>query len=707
MKNLLLLLLLPLSLCSQNSTDISNLPLKKEIDNIFAYHKYYPYFPRPRAVPGTANFYNISSHQINFMNTSFESDSSFHLGDSVVYGGIIFSSNNKKLLLEKNTQSIYRRSYSAQYDVLHVPSRKSYSLNNGSGEILFPEFSPNGNYIAYLYKNNIYVDSAGISFSITSDGTRNEIINGLADWVHEEEFRLTKAFAWSTDEKRICYLKFDESQVRSYTMPYYDSIYPTIFTFKYPKVGEVNSKIWICVYNLETKETKKFQLPEEYVYTIGWSKIASQFYVQTANRFQDTLKTYSIDAWSLNSSVILEETSDSYVEYSNYFNYALRDTFYYISEKSGWSHLYLKPTYGGETQLTEGNWDVTSVYGYSEYDSCIYFLSSATGSLNRVVQRVNIYNKEIQTLTPVNKYSRAIFSGDFSKFVCLESSGDSVTSFALYSNKGELLSRLKPNVSQEYYKRNIQRNFQEIELATGEKIRTCIISKKGAKVKKGPVLVSIYGGPGYQTVENSWNYYDFWYNIFLEKGWTVIEVDPRGSFGYGTNYKKQTYKQLGKLETEDFIFAANYYSKEKWFDSERVNIFGWSYGGYMSLLSITAEKTPYTSAVSVAPITDWRYYDNAYTERYMQTPETNPEGYNISNAETYVENLQGNLLLMHGMFDDNVHPQHSYSYINKAIAKDKDFDVFVIPNHNHSMNDSYTRAFVYYKITSWLIEKNQ
>lgn len=697
-KILFILLLSPIAITAQ---------ISDECNTIFSQYTNYPETPYGyKTIPLDKNFaYKHKNHILKIDPETNHTDTFASINDSVHFSDFIISPNKKEVLLKINTKAIYRRSSASRLIKYNIKNNTYHNIRNNADSLLVPEYSPKGNYISYVYNNNLYIDSANISMAITNDGKQNNIINGMSDWVYEEEFMLTKAYCWSPNEEYICFLKYNESNVKEYTLTYYDSTYPSAHTYKYPKVGEANSEISICIYNIKNKLTRSISLPHEYIYNIKWENTNNFFLVQTANRFQDSIFAYVIDAEKAKANMIFTESSDTYVEYNNNFTIVNDSICYYTSEKNGRNHLYIKNIQTNtEKQITYGNWDITAIYGISN-NNTIYFQSTIEGKLNRSLSSVNRTNELLTIINKEEGYNDAIFNYDLSYYIHNYSNSNSVNTYSLNKNNGTQTAPLFTNQThqQTFDKLGLIKEFKELVNNNGDTISICITSKS-KKRKNSPVLIKVYGGPGYQTIKNKWDYSDYWNNIFIEKGFVIVQIDPRGSFGYGQKYKKQTYKQLGIKEKDDIVFVANTISKEKWCSKKNISIFGWSYGGYMSLLCMTDSISPISNAVSVAPITNWEYYDNVYTERFMQTPQTNSLGYKSTNLCTKATSIRGNVLLIHGMFDDNVHPQHSLMFINALVENGIYIDYYLIPNKNHSMIGS--RAYTYQQITNWIIKKS-
>ncbi|GAB4248276.1 MAG: S9 family peptidase [Vicingaceae bacterium] len=624
-----------------------------------------------------------------------------------------FSADETKCLLSTETESIYRYSSKSKYYVYDFTTKKIIPVSNGE-KIMYATFSPKGDKIAYVKNNNLYFTdlTSNIDIQITKDGEKNKIINGASDWVYEEELELVRAFEWSPDGNKIAYFRFDESEVKEWLMKKYGNLYPDEVRFKYPKAGEKNSKVSVHIFDLQKNTTIKAEIPYdfEYISRINWTNDSKNLALQTLNRFQNELNVYLFDITTKKGKSIYKETSDTYVEVPKTHFLKLSDQFIISSEKDGYNHLYLYDINGNPiNQITKGNWDVTDFYGIDEKTKTVYFQSAEVSPLERHVYKINLDGSGKTKLTQKKGVNEANFSTTFSYFINYHSDANSPYFITLHNNSGKLIEVLEDNkaLKEKMDSFNLSpKEFFSIKNKQGMALNAWIIKPKDFdENKKYPVFMFVYGGPGSQTVEDSWgsmNY--FWFQYLAAQGYIVVSVDNRGTGARGAYFKKLTHKQLGKYETEDQIAAAEYLASLKYVDGKRIGIFGWSYGGYMSSLCITKGAHIFKMAIAVAPVTNWRFYDSIYTERYMQTPQVNAEGYDNNSPINHVEKLKGKYLLIHGMSDDNVHYQNTAEMTTALIKADKQFTQFSYPNKNHGIYGGNTRYHLYKMMSNFIFE---
>lgn len=626
--------------------------------------------------------------------------------------GYEFSADESRVLLTKEQEPIYRHSAKSHYYVYDFKQQTATQLSEGEKQ-MYATFSPLADKVAFVKENNLFYKDliTSIEVQVTTDGKKNEIINGASDWVYEEELVLVKAFNWSPDGKKIAFFKFDESEVKEWMMKMYTGLYPEEVRFKYPKAGEANSEVAVYIYDIENKKTIKVQIPDayEYISRINWTNDSQKLAVQTLNRHQNHLQIYLSDAVNGESKRIYTETDKRYVEIPQTHFLKTKNQFLITSEKDGFNHLYLYNIDGTLVkQVTKGSWEVTSFYGIDEKNETIYFQSAEESPLERYVYSIKTNGKSKNKLTSRKGNNNANFNKTFTYFINYHSDANTPNYITLNDNTGKEKRVLENNervIKQIANYNTTPKEFMEIK-ANGNKLNAWMIKPANFdKTKKYPVFVTIYGGPGYQTVQNSWggsNY--FWAQLLASKGYIVVSVDNRGSGARGADFKKKTYKQLGKYETEDQIAAAKYLAGLPYVDGSRIGIFGWSYGGYMSSLCITKGADVFKMAIAVAPVTNWRFYDNIYTERYMQTPQENAEGYDDNSPINHVDKLKGKYLLIHGMADDNVHYQNATEMVNALVNANKQFTQFAYPNKNHGLYGGNTRLHLYHLMTNFILE---
>ena len=628
-----------------------------------------------------------------------------------------FSQNEDKMLLASNLESIYRHSTKGNFYVLDRKSNKLSSLG-GKDKMSLATFSPDEKRVAFVRNNNLFVSDlvSGETMQITYDGKTNEIINGMADWVYEEEFGKTKAFTWSPNGDQLAFTRFDETEVREFIMTIHnDDAYPEYRKFKYPKVGEKNANVSVHVYNFNTSKTVKMDLGEmedQYVPRIKWTHDNHGLVVFKMNRHQNNLKLLLADSRTGTNKVLMEETNDYYIDITDDLKF-LKDKkhFVWTSEKSGFNHIYLYNMDGKMVrQITNGNYDVTRLYGVDEVNKMIYYQAAEQSPLERQIFSVDMDGKNKKNLTPAAGTNAAQFSSTFDYFVNTFSTANRPPTFTVYDRAGKEIRVIENNkklvkVQENYGTQPVE--FSKIKNAAGDELNAWTVKPPGFDTnKKYPVLMYVYGGPGSQTVNNSYGYNNYWwFQLLAQQGYIVVSVDNRGTGARGEKFKKMTYQQLGKYETEDQIEAAKYLAAQPYVDGSRIGIFGWSYGGYMSSLAILKGNDVFKTAIAVAPVTNWKWYDSIYTERYMRTDDENPDGYKENSPVYFADQLKGNYLLVHGNADDNVHFQNSAEMAKALIKANKQFDTYFYPNRNHGIYGDNARLHLYNKMTDFLMEK--
>ncbi len=626
-------------------------------------------------------------------------------------GNYNFSKDEKQVLIGTDLESVYRHSTKGQYYLYNLETKKLEKLTEGEKQRL-AVFSPDGKRVAYVQENNLFVKSleTGETVQITNDGELNKIINGGTDWVYEEEFGFDQAFFWSPDGLKIAFYKFDESAVKQFTMAMYGNLYPNQYEFKYPKAGEANAKVEIKIFDLKTQKVIDAQLPEaEYIPRIKWAN-ANNLAVLTMNRHQNDLKLNLIDAATGSGKVILNENSNTYIDVDDDWHFFKDGSgFIWTSDESGYKHIYKYDMQGkSKTQITSGNWQVDEFFGVDEKTGLLYFSATKESSVERNVYSINLKGKGLTSLTPQKGWNTANFSNGFKYFINYYSTANKPYVITLNDGKGKVIRTLKTNenLNETLKAFNLSPvEFSKVDISKDVSLNAWMIKPSDFDPnKKYPLLMYVYGGPGSQTVKNSWGGKNFfWFQMLAQQGYIVVSVDNRGTGAKGRDFQKVTYKQLGKYETEDQIAASKFFSKFPYIDASRIGIWGWSYGGYMSSLCLFKGADIFKSAIAVAPVTNWRYYDSIYTERYMQTPQENADGYDDNSPINHVDSLKGNYLLVHGSADDNVHYQNSMEMITALVNANKQFDFMVYPNKNHGIYGGNTRYHLYKKMTDFLI----
>lgn len=625
-----------------------------------------------------------------------------------------FNQDESKLLLATNPEFIYRRSYLANYYIYDIKTKQLASVNKD--KVRLAEFAPDGSKVAYVKANNLFMlslsDMQGTQ--ITTNGEFNKIINGTTDWVYEEEFAITKGFFWSPDSKKIAFYSFDESKVKEYTIPYYGNLYPVQYTYKYPKAGEANSVISVLVYDIEAQQTHNIDLgpnKDIYIPRLQWT-LNNEVFVHKLNRHQNHYELFVASCNDYKLNKIYDERNECYIEQVEDVTFLSdKKNFILKSEKNGFMNLYKVNIYTKEIEpITTGQYDVADICYIDDKSGKIYFTAAQSEAYNRELLVVD-KNKKIKKLSgKVGTYT-ADFSATGKYYISSFSDTDTPTIYTVNDNTGKTLVVLEDNkdlkaVLSNYGKE--RKEFGKFKTSSGQELNYWIIKpEKMESGKKYPLLFYVYGGPGSQEVLNSQSRASdyMWFRMLAQKGYVVACVDGRGTGMRGEKFKKCTYMELGKYETEDQIEAAKYFGSLSFIDKNRIGIFGWSYGGYMSSLCITKGADYYKTAIAVAPVTNWRYYDNVYTERFMRTPQENADGYDMNSPINHVEKLKGNYLLIHGTADDNVHYQNSMDLITALVKANKQFEHFAYPNKDHGIYGGNTRLHLYTLMTDFILRK--
>lgn len=643
------------------------------------------------------------------------------------FDGYIMSSDSRRILISTQRQAVYRRSYKAVFYIYTVQSRKLEKLSDG-GPQQCPVWSPDGNQVAFVRDNNIFLVKLLYNNSesqVTKDGKQNEVINGIPDWVYEEEFSFNRALCFSADGTMLCWIKFDEKAVRQYSLQLFKGMkpekteyaeYPGAYSYKYPKAGQDNSKVSAWSFDIKSHRIQKLDVPmdaDDYMPRILPTDTPDKVLVYTMNRHQDVLNIYTVNPRSTVARLLIKESVPKYVKEESMENILTgKDYLLLPSERDGFMHLYLYNQNGQlQRKVAPGNYDITEVYGYDEATGDIYYQAAAINAHDRQIY-VAHRNGKIERLTNQEGWNSAVFSGDFKYFINTWSDNATPYVYTTRDSKGKVLSTNLDN--KELKDKMRQYGFTKPEafsFTTSEGVKLDGWMVKPANFdtsKKYPVIMFQYSGPGSQQVVNSWNIGSMGqgtaYDQYLaQQGFIVACVDGRGTGARGAEFEKCTYLKIGDLESKDQVEAALYLAKLPYVDKDNIGIWGWSYGGFNTLMSMSEGHPVFKAGVAVAPPTDWRYYDSVYTERYMRTPQENPEGYD-TNPIKRAGKLHGALLICHGTADDNVHPQNTFEYAEALVQADKDFKENYYTNRNHSIFGGNTRNHLLRQITQWFVE---
>jgi dipeptidyl-peptidase-4 len=551
--------------------------------------------------------------------------------------------------------------------------------------------------------------------AVTTDGQPNKLIHGAGDWVYEEEFEVSKAFAWSPDSKKLAYISFDESRVPEYNLQTWGPLYPKDYRYKYPKAGDPNSVVTVSVYDVPSARTTRMDIgPEkdQYIPRILWTKTPDVLSIQRMNRLQNKLELLHANASTGKASVAWSDTDKAYVEITDDLRYLGNGKqFITSSERDGYRHLYLFDMNGKQVrQLTKGNWDVTEFVGVDEEKGLAYYLSAEASPLQRHLYQVSLKGGKKQRLSEAGGGTDVVnMSPDFRYYLNYHTAANQPVAVSLRTAKdGKVVKVLEDNARlkqrmQEYG--FVPQEFFSFKTSEGVQLNGTTIKPANMEAgKKYPVLMFLYGGPGSQKVLDKWNSVDYytWFQMLAQQGYVVAIVDNRGTGGRGAAFKKATYGQMGKLETIDQGEAAKYLGAQPWADKGRIGIFGWSFGGYLSALAMTKNADLFKAGISVAPVSTWRYYDTIYTERFLKTPQENPSGYDDNSPVQFADLLKGKFLLVHGTGDDNVHFQNSVALTDALVKANKDFQQLYYPNRNHGIYGGNTRLHLFRQMTNFL-----
>jgi dipeptidyl-peptidase 4 len=647
-----------------------------------------------------------------------------------------FSADEKKILIQTVSEQIYRHSFLANYYIYNTETKSTVPLADFKlGKQRLATFNPQGTMVAFVRDNNVYVYDLAkrTETQVTQDGEFNKIINGSTDWVYEEEFALVNGMSWSAAGDRLAYYKFNESAVREFSMDMFGDLYPTQNRFKYPKAGETNSEVSIWVYDLTTRENKQVNTgteKDQYIPRIKWTQDNNKLVVLRMNRHQNHLELLMTDLtlntpYVIETKVAFQEKAETYIDVNDALTYLKDGSFIWMSEMDNYNHIYHMNADGSvRAQLTKGRYDVIDFYGYDEATQTAYFSCTATNIevLTNLKEDGRAMSKHIYCVQEGKKNlvycpisvlpgtNDADFSVGYKYYIIHNSNANSPMTSTLYAQKGG--KEVRVLVKNERLKTTLAKyNMVKKEFFTftnsNKDVLNCwkMMPANMDPNKKYPVLVAIYGGPGSNTVADAWGGRNYlWYQLLCQQGYIVVSCDPRGTQYRGRAFKHSTYMNLGKNETEDFIDLAKHLGTWSNVDASRIGIQGWSYGGYMTSLCMTKGADQYRAGIAVAPVTNWKYYDSIYTERFLRTPQENEGGYENNSPINFVKNMKGAYLLVHGSADDNVHYQNTMDMITALVAANKQFDQFIYPNKNHGIYGGNTRLHLFTQMTNFLKE---
>ncbi len=640
-------------------------------------------------------------------------DAKDDFGKSLSLKDIEWSKNEQKILIFTEREKIYRRSSKAIVYAYDLLSKKTIKID--TAKILHATYSPDGNYVAYVKNNNLFFKNLinNTITQITNDGEWNAIINGNSDWVYEEELKLSKAFQWSKTGQYLAYYKFNESKVPEYKIPLYKDFSMTSYSYKYPIAGEVISTVEIHIYNMATGKDVKADIGSEsdvYVPRIKWTEDGNTLAIAWMNRLQNHLKWLVANATTGSTYILYDETNKYYTEINDNINF-LKDGKHFIitSEKDGFQNIYLGDINSRQiSQLTSNRFDIENILGIDEKLKLVYFSAGYPTPMERQLFSVQ-YGSKKKLQNQITKESgthKITFNEDFTYYVDNFSTINRPPVISIFDSKGKLIRNLKDNakLNQKLLDYSIGKvEFLKIPNTKRDTLNGWMLKPADFdSSKKYPILFCNYGGPGSQRVLDSWGSANMWQQYLSQNGYIIVCIDNTGTGFRGEEFKKKTYLQLGKLEIEDQIDAAKYLGTLSYIDKSRIGHWGWSYGGFMSCLAITKGADIFKMAVAVAPVTNWRFYDNIYTERYMRMPKENTKGYDENAPMYFTKNIKGKFLIIHGTADDNVHFQNSVMMIENMIQNNIDFESGYYPNKNHSISGGNTTYHIYKKMTNFI-----
>ena len=626
--------------------------------------------------------------------------------------GYELSSTGDFIIVWGNVESIYRRSYTADHYVIDVAHNEIFPLSETGAE-QEAAFAPNGFIISYVKNNDIHLMKLKYrsTSDVTTDGEKNKIINGIPDLVNEEEFATARSYAWSPDSKQIAYIKYDETEVPEFSFPIYAAshprheeaaLYPGAYTYKYPKAGEKNSKVSVHVFDLDSRTTKQVNLGKGdfYVPRILWTGQENQLAVLKLNRLQNKMDIVAVNSRSMVTSTILTETDDRYVDEPAYNDLTFINggtQFIIRSDRDGWSHLFLYETNGTlKKKLTEGDFDVTDFYGIDATGNNIFYQAAKRTPMEREVYAINLKKNITTAIANAAGTNSAVFSEGCKYFTRQHSSTKEVPTYTVCDAKGKELRTIITNADLQSRTKGYfisEKEFITVPAADGTQLNAWMMKPRNFDPKKEyPVLMVQYSGPNSQEVLNSWGI--DWCQTLAARGYIVACVDPRGTGARGAEFRKCTYLQLGRYESDDQISAARYFGTLPYVDASRIGIWGWSFGGFMSTLCL-GKSDAFKVGIAVAPVTNWRYYDSVYTERFMRTPEENASGYDDNSPLSHAATLTGKYLIIAGTADDNVHCQNQLEMVDALVQNGKQFDMFTYPNRNHGIYGGKCRSHLY------------
>ncbi|MDR1679741.1 MAG: S9 family peptidase [Prevotellaceae bacterium] len=633
--------------------------------------------------------------------------------------GYFFSPTEKLMLVYCNAKKLYRHSFLADYYIFDPERNRLEALSDSVGKQRDPVFSPNGRNIVFYRGKNLYLKK--LDYNTESAVTQNgsaDLVHGVTDWLYEEEFTVTRLIQWSPDSKLIAFVSFDETEVGKYRFPVYGpypfhtdtDLYPAVKTLKYPKTGTVNPKAILNIFDVYYKKMQQVQLPNSddcYIPRIKWTNDNETLAAFVLNRNQDRLEMYAVNSKSLLSTLLLNDEDKAYIDFSNidYITFTNDNKFSFVSEKDGYRHLYLYTINGIlDKQLTAGNWDITDVYGYDSIKKLFYFQAAQKTPLAREIYSVDTKGK-ISTVSNDAGTTDAKFNSSYTYFVKKHSTAAQPVQYSICSASGKKVRELESTQGAGEKAASLpKKEFITLKAADGNDLNAWILKPAGFNpATKYAAVLYQYSGPDSQEVLN--RYHIGFEQYLAAQGFVVLCVDGRGTGARGAEFRKSTYQHLGEQEAADQIAAAKQLGEMSFIDKNKIGIWGWSYGAFTTLMAMSTGERVFAAGVAVAPVTDFKFYDTAYTERYMRRPQENLTGYDRSSPMALAEKLEGRLLLVHGTADDNVHLQNTLQYADRLVQAGKQFDMQIYSNRNHNLQGGNTRQHLYIRIAEFFAQQ--
>ena len=714
MKNILLLTVLLLGVSGRLSAQLQDIT----IPDIWETYKFYPeYVPGFNFMKDGKHYSVLQGNQILQYNlASGEKTAVIYTPVGLALSSYSFSKDENQIVLETDREQIYRRSSRANFYIWNREKETLLTVSK-AGKQRYATLDAAGKHVAFVRGNNLFYKNLGADkeVQITTDGAVNAIINGATDWVYEEEFAISKAFAWSPKGTKIAFLRFDESKVKEFTYTSYNNdLYPVYNTFKYPKAGEDNAIVTVHIYDLETKKITDVKIKktdqEQYIPRIKWVN-DDQLCITRLNRHQNNLTLLLANPQNGSTKVLLEEKNEYFIDVHDNLTFLEDESFIWTSDADGFNHLYLYDKKGKLIrQLTKGSYDVIRFYGLDNKNKQLYFQAALTSAKHRGLYSVPLAGGEPKALHQNEGTNSAQFSSTFEYFVNTYSKATQPPTYKVYATEDlSLVRTIEENkiLKERLVEYNMgEHSFFDFVNADSVVLHGWMIKPPNFDPnKKYPVFMYTYGGPGRQTVMDTWGGQNYlWFQMLAQKGYIIVSVDNRGTDARGEAFRKSTYMNLGGLETQDQIEAARYFAQQPYVDKERIGIFGWSFGGYLSTSCLAKGNDVFKMAIAVAPVINWKWYDTIYTERFMRTPKENNKGYEDNSPINFAGDIKGKYLLVHGMADDNVHFQNAAEMARALIAKNIPFDEAYYPNKNHGIYGGATRSHLYHKMTNFVLE---